>query len=65
MRSFVAALAAVALYVVIGVFTKRFLTWTWGPVYFMFVLEVVPRTFGRLRGGRAVDTLTVEPTVDA
>ena len=42
---------AVGLYIALGLVTKRFLTWTWGPFYFIVVLEVLPRTFNRLRHG--------------
>ena len=40
-------------YIVLSLFTKRFLTWTWGPFYFIVVLEVLPRVIGRLRGKAA------------
>jgi len=43
---------AVIGYVVLAMFTKQFLTWTYGPLYFMFTLEVLPRTWRRLRGLR-------------
>ena len=42
---------AVVLYAVVGLFTKRFLTWTMGPLFFIAVLEVLPRLARRLRGG--------------
>ena len=42
---------AVGLYIALGLVTKRFLTWTWGPFYFIVVLEVLPRSFTRLRHG--------------
>ncbi len=41
---------AVVGYIVLAMFTKQFLTWTYGPLYFMLTLEVVPRTWRRLRG---------------
>ena len=44
---FVRYALAVAGFVVIGVFTKALLTWTMGPIYFLTVLEIAPRT-GRL-----------------
>ena len=40
---------AVVGFVVLGFFTKKFLTWTMGPIYFVTVLEVLPRTL-RLLG---------------
>lgn len=33
--------------------TKNFLTWTSGPLFFIIVLEVIPRTFRRLRTARS------------
>ena len=41
---------AVAGYIVLAMFTKQFLTWTYGPLYFMLTLEVLPRSWRRLRG---------------
>ena len=32
--------------------TKNFLTWTSGPLFFLIFLEVLPRTFRRLRSAR-------------
>jgi hypothetical protein len=51
-------------YIVLAMFTKRYLTWTWGPIYFMTMLEVVPRLFHRIRYGRAkpsVSALSAPP----
>jgi hypothetical protein len=41
--------AAVAGYVGIGALTKNYLSFTWGLVYFVTVLDVLPRTLRRLR----------------
>jgi hypothetical protein len=41
--------AAVIGYIVIGYLTKQFVAFTWGPLYFVAVLEVLPRTYRRLR----------------
>jgi hypothetical protein len=43
---------AVLGYVAISFLTKKLLTWTSGPLYFVVVLEVLPRTIRRLRGAR-------------
>ena len=52
MNEFVRYGLAVVGYVVLAMFTKQFLTWTYGPLYFMLTLEVLPRTWRRLRGLR-------------
>jgi hypothetical protein len=43
---------AVVGYVVISFFTKTLLTWTTGPMYFIAVLEVLPRTVRWIRAAR-------------
>jgi len=57
-RTWIGYVVVVAAYIVLGLFTKRFLTWTWGPIYFVVALEVLPRLIGRLRhalfGSRSV-----------
>jgi hypothetical protein len=40
---------AVLGYIGLAMLTKRFLTWTSGPIYFVLVLEVLPRTVARIR----------------
>lgn len=40
--------AAIALYIVIGVFTKRLLSWNLAFLYFLVVLEVLPRVVRRV-----------------
>jgi len=40
--------AALASYVAISFLTKRLLTWTNGPLYFLFTLELLPRGVRRL-----------------
>lgn len=40
---------AVLGYIGLAMFTKQFLTWTYGPLYFVLTLEVLPRTWRRLR----------------
>jgi hypothetical protein len=44
--------AAVLGYIVIGYFDKRWVAFTWGPLYFIAVLEVLPRTYRRIRNPR-------------
>jgi hypothetical protein len=44
---------AVVGYIVLGMFTKHYLTWTYGPIYFIVVLEVLPRLLYRIRYRRA------------
>jgi hypothetical protein len=41
--------AAVAGYVGIGALTKNYLSFTWGLVYFVTVLDALPRALRRLR----------------
>ena len=36
-------------YIVLGIVTKKFLTFTWGLMYFLLVLEVMPRTYRRAK----------------
>ncbi len=50
-RDFWTSAAAVVGYIVLSLFTKRFLTWTWGPFYFILTLEIIPRVVHRLRVG--------------
>ena len=40
---------AVLSYIAISWWTKALLTWTWGPTYFVLVLEALPRGYRRLR----------------
>lgn len=40
---------AVVGYIVLGFVTKQFVAFTWGPIYFVTVLEVLPRVYRRLR----------------
>jgi hypothetical protein len=40
---------AVLGYIGLAMLTKRFLTWTSGPIYFLVVLEALPRTVARVR----------------
>lgn len=40
---------AVAGYIALSLATKKYLTWTYGPTYFIVTLEVLPRTWRRLR----------------
>ena len=44
---------AVLGFVGLSFFTKNFLTWTSGPLYFILVLEVLPRGYRRLRAQRS------------
>jgi hypothetical protein len=46
---------AVLGFIGIGMLTKYFLTWTWGPIYFVTVLDLLPRAWraARARGRRA------------
>ena len=39
---------AIVAYIVIGFFTKRLLTWNLAFLYFLVVLEFLPRLFRRL-----------------
>ena len=43
---------AVLGYIGLAMLTKQFLTWTYGPIYFMLTLEVLPRCWRRIRRGR-------------
>lgn len=40
---------AVLGYIAISWWTKALLTWTWGPTYFVLVLEALPRSYRLLR----------------
>lgn len=40
---------AVLGFIGLSFFTKHLLTWTAGPIYFLFVLEVLPRAVARVR----------------
>jgi len=44
---------AVLAFIGVSFLTKNFLTWTSGPLFFILVLEVIPRTFRRLRTYRS------------
>jgi hypothetical protein len=46
---FVRYAVAVLGLIMIGMFTKRFVAFTWGPLYFVTVLEILPRMYRRLR----------------
>lgn len=48
--------AAIALYIVIGLFTKRLLSWNLAFLYFVIVIEVIPRTVRRVFGRRERST---------
>jgi hypothetical protein len=52
MKAWIGYALAVLGYIGLSFLTKNFLTWTSGPVYFVVVLEVLPRSFRRLRAGR-------------
>jgi hypothetical protein len=49
MKEFARYAVVVAGYIVLAMFTKHYLTWTYGPIYFIVMLEVIPRIFGRIR----------------
>jgi hypothetical protein len=40
---------AVLGYIGLAMLAKRFLTWTSGPIYFVVVLEALPRAVARVR----------------
>ena len=40
---------AVAVYIAISLYTKRLLTWTNGPLYFLTTLEISPLAFRQFR----------------
>jgi hypothetical protein len=40
---------AIAGYIVLGYVTKQFVAFTWGPIYFVTVLEILPRAYRRVR----------------
>ena len=48
MREWVRYALAVAGYIALSFLTKRFLTWTYGPSYFILTLEVLPRLWRRV-----------------
>jgi 4-amino-4-deoxy-L-arabinose transferase-like glycosyltransferase len=51
---------AVLGYIGLAMLTKQFLTWTYGPLYFVLTLEVLPRTWRRLRGRRVTELPAAE-----
>jgi hypothetical protein len=53
MNQWVRYTLAVVGYIVLAMFTKHYLTWTYGPIYFIVVLEVLPRLIYRIRYRRA------------
>ena len=46
---------AVLAFIGVSFLTKNFLTWTSGPLFFIILLEVIPRTFRRLRTSRSAE----------
>lgn len=52
MKEVVRYTLAVLAFIGMSFLTKNFLTWTSGPLFFIVVLEVIPRTFRRLRAAR-------------
>lgn len=60
-RDLVRYTAAIALYIAIGFFTKRLLTWNLAFAYFLVVLEVLPRSVRRWwprRSSGAIESTT-------
>jgi hypothetical protein len=58
---------AIALlgYIAIGLLTKSYLSFTWGLLYFVLAVEVVPSFLRRIRGERAEpDRSAPESVVD-
>lgn len=53
MREFWKYALAMLAFIGVSFLTKNFLTWTSGPLFFIILLEVMPRTFRRLRGARS------------
>jgi hypothetical protein len=52
MREWLRYTLAVLGYIGLAMLTKRFLTWTSGPIYFLLVLEALPRVLTRIRHRR-------------
>jgi hypothetical protein len=52
-NEFIRYALAVLGFILLGIFTKQFVAFTWGPLYFVTVLEILPRTYRRLRYPRA------------
>jgi hypothetical protein len=52
MRDVVRYGLALLAYIGLAMITKRFLTWTAGPIFFVLVLEALPRTVARVRRRR-------------
>jgi len=63
MKEWVRYALAVAGYVALSLVTKKYLTWTWGPTYFILTLEVLPRLWRRVRRRRpaVAEPASVEP----
>jgi hypothetical protein len=53
MREWVRYAAALLGYIALAMLTKQFVTWTWGPIYFLVMLEALPRMLRRIRNWRA------------
>ena len=51
MTTWLRYVAAVVVYIVITLFTKRLLTWNLAMLYFVVTLDLIPRAVQRLRGG--------------
>ena len=49
MKEFWRYALAVLAFIGVSFLTKDFLTWTSGPLFFIVLLEVLPRTIRRLR----------------
>jgi hypothetical protein len=49
MKDWIRYALAVLGYIGLAMLTKRFLTWTSGPIYFLLVLEALPRSVTRIR----------------
>jgi hypothetical protein len=43
---------AVVGFIAIAMVTKEYLAFTWGPLYFVTVLEIIPRSYRWLRDRR-------------
>jgi hypothetical protein len=52
-KEFVRYALAVLAFIGVSFLTKNFLTWTTGPLFFVIVLEVIPRTVRRYRASRS------------
>lgn len=53
--------AVVLLYIALSFHTKSYLTWTMGPIFFVVMLEVVPRSYARIRRLRPMRMRSVAP----